>query len=234
VMLFDGLPAELASLVPEQRRKTADRPQFAGTSERLQQWRHDTLVAEQEAAREWPTAYDTSYSGSWWSTPAHANITTTSRRLDRLPAVQLELVEDSMGWERARVAPVVTLPDRRVLEIVAPSDWTGLVDAYPLHVDRSRRPDWWRATSGTGPWQIPDWAAVSRDYDAVHLTVIGYLSSAGRALPTEKGQTVLAGFDPDVAYWLTDSLSQAGPPSTWRRSQMGDLEHEWLYARPAP
>ena len=218
----------------ERRRKTADRPQLDGASARLQQWRRDTLAAEDQAARDWPAAYDARCSGSWWSTPVHADITTTSRRLDRLVSVQLELVEDGMGWGRARVAPVAALPDRRVFEIVAPSDWTDLVEAYPLDVDRSRRHDWWRATGGTGPWQIPDWAAVGRDYDAVHLTVLGYLANAGRALRTRRGQTLLAGFDPDLTYWLTDSLRQTSPPATWRRVELDDHRHEWVRERVEP
>lgn len=92
----------------------------------------------------------------------------------------------------------------------------------------ARRHHWWRATSGTGPWQIPDWSAVSGDYDAVHLGVAGYLSTAGRALPTRTGQSVLAGFDPDLTYWLTDSLSQPAPPTTWRRADRENDEYAWV------
>lgn len=211
-----------------QRRTRADRPQLTGTAERLEQLRSHTLTEEDVAARERPVAFDASYTGAWWSTPTHANITTTSRRLDPLPAVQLELVEDAMGWERARVAPVDVDQDRRVLEIRAPSDWTDLVDRFPLSVDRSRRHDWWRATGGTGPWQIPDWAAVGQHFDGVHLTVAGYLASAGCALATRAGQTVLAGFDPDLTYWLTDSLTQAAPTATWQRVEPDDAGHEWV------
>ena len=62
---------------------------------------------------------------------------------------------------------------------------------------------------------LPDWAAVSADYDAVHLTVLAYLSTAGRALACRGGATVLGGWEPDVTYWLTDQLSQAEPLTTW-------------------
>lgn len=211
----------------ERGRTRADRPQLTGVEVRLDRWRTATIEDEERAAAERPAAFDARWSGSWWATPVHDDVTTTSRRLGRLPAVQLELVEDSMGWERARLAPVEVHRDRRVFEIVAASDWTELVDAYPLDVDRSRRHDWWRATGGTGPWQIPDWPAVGRDHDAVHLTVVGYLGGAGRALTTRGGQTVLAGFDPDLTYWLTDSLTQVVAATTWRRLELDDDAHEW-------
>lgn len=212
----------------EPGRRRASRPQLTGTSARLLEWRSSTIAEEARAAREWPTAHDASYSGPWWSTPVHVNVTTTSRHLGRLPAVQLELVEDSLGWDAARVAAVEILLDCRVLELETPSDWVDLVERYPLDVDRSRRHDWWRATGGTGPWQIPDWPAVGQDYDAVHLTVMSYLAGAGRALPTRSGQTVLAGFDPDLTFWLNDSLTQAAPPSSWRRTDSDSYTYEWI------
>lgn len=218
----------------EQGRRRATRPHVTGTFESLERWRRDTVAAEARAAREWPTAHDANYSGSWWSTPVHVNVTTTSRRINRLPAVQLDLVEDSSGWDQARVAPVEIHPRRRVFEIAAPSDWIDLVERYPLDVDRSRRHDWWRATGGAGPWQIPAWPAVSQDYDAIHLAVIGYLSAAGRPLQTRSGQTVLAGFDPDVTYWLTDSITRTAPLSTWRRAELANYAYEWVPDTTAP
>ncbi|GAA3555734.1 hypothetical protein GCM10022197_08640 [Microlunatus spumicola] len=226
---WEPLAPEVQSIVRwcEPGRRRAEAPELTGTVERLRRWRHGTVAGEAEA-QGWPTSYETGVSGEWWSTPVAVNITTTSLRLGRLPAVQLELVEDAMGWERARVAPVAVLPDRSVYEIGGPSDWTDLVDRYPLEVDRSRRHDWWLATGGRGPWQIPDWYAVSQDHDAVHLTVAGYLAAAGRALPTRGGQTVLAGFDPGLAYWLTDSLGRAESATTWRRVALEDDEHRWV------
>ena len=44
---------------------------------------------------------------------------------------------------------------------------------------------------------IPDYLAVAEDFDAFHLSVAGYLSTAGRSLPVGDASTVLAGWDPD-------------------------------------
>ena len=214
----------------DEGRRRAHGPELAGTPERLRRWRADTL-AEERRAHGWSASFEARHTGAWWSTPALSNVTATSRGLGGLPAVQLELVEDSLGWDRARVAPVGIQAGCRVVEILEPRDWTDLVDAYPLDVDRSRRHDWWRATGARGPWQIPDWFAVSHDHDAVHLSVAGYLAGAGRALPTRDGGTILAGFDPDLTYWLADVVTQTAPPVTWRRGD-GPLDQPgWV---PAP
>ena len=65
--------------------------------------------------------------------------------------------------------------------------------------------------------------AVGREFDAVHLTVDGYLSTAGRALPVDVPgagrpvRTLLGGWDPDATWWLTDVLPALGAPTDWRR-----------------
>ena len=70
-------------------------------------------------------------------------------------------------------------------------------------------------TRWDGRWLIPDFAAVAEDYDAVHLSVTGYLATAGQALPVGDARTLLAGWDPDQTYWLNDVLALSGPATTW-------------------
>lgn len=63
---------------------------------------------------------------------------------------------------------------------------------------------------------IPDWARVGEDFDAVHLTVAGYLTTFGLAVPGEDNlMTVLAGWDPDQAFWLTDVTRDESAHQTW-------------------
>jgi hypothetical protein len=64
----------------------------------------------------------------------------------------------------------------------------------------------------------------------VHLSVAGYLATAGRRLPVGDAGTVLAGWDPDQTYWLTDILTLGGPASTWVRSDVEPLG--WHPGRP--
>ncbi len=96
--------------------------------------------------------------------------------------------------------------------------------ARELEAAISATHDWWRATGLASAWLIPDWVAVASDYDAVHLTVNGYLTTAGRALPVvDSCRTVLAGWDPDQTIWLTDILTGSGAPTEWDVDQAGHV-----------
>jgi hypothetical protein len=96
--------------------------------------------------------------------------------------VRLSLVEDSLGWTEALCWWLVPRPDARGYEIRGPEDWTSLVERYPFEVTNSRWHDWFKVTGRAGNWLIPDYSAVAADYDGIHLTVGGYLTTAGRAL----------------------------------------------------
>jgi hypothetical protein len=121
------------------------------------------------------------------------------------------------GRARLAVGPVVPENSASVYEICGPDQWADLVGRYPLDVTRSRRDDWRRATGWAGHWLIPDYAAVAADWDAVHVSVAGYLTTAGIAIPADDGAcTMLAGRDPDATWWLTDVLSSTSQPEDWR------------------
>jgi hypothetical protein len=127
----------------------------------------------------------------------------------------LHLVEDGFGWSSARCWGLELPPGGAIFEIGEADDWSALVRRYPLAVTKSRRHDWWRATGQDLEWAIPDFHAVAADYDAVHLSVAGYLSTAGRAIPAGDANTTLAGWDPDATWWLTDSPRRVDPPVLW-------------------
>jgi hypothetical protein len=168
-------------------------------------------------------------SGEWWSTPvlhtgSEASVRpSSSRRLASIGAVELAAEEDSYGPERAalrQLFPAATPP--RVYEVHRPRDWQHLVATYPFDVSRSRRGVWWQSTGIDGAWFIPDWQAVAGDYDAIHVSVHGYLTTAGEALPVPGGHTVLAGWNPDVTYWLSDVTS--GATEHWHRTSEDTME----------
>ena len=76
-------------------------------------------------------------------------------------------------------------------------------------------------TGGQGTWVIPDWVAVSQDWDGVHVSLGGYLEAAYRAANAGGGFTLLAGWNPDETLWLndvvssTDLLGDIGPGQHW-------------------
>ena len=197
-------------------------PALTATAAELATWRTATIEDEQ-SAHERPEDPSAPFSGHWWSAPVPSRIPSTTRSIPGLGAVGLVLVEDGFGQKNARCWPVTPRPGARIYEISSPEDWTELAGRYPIDVSKSRRHDWWRATGWAGRWLIPDFAAVAADYDAVHLSVAGYLTTAGRALSVDDARTVLAGWDPDQTFWLTEVVTSSGPASNWVDSDDGPL-----------
>jgi hypothetical protein len=196
-------------------------PRLSGAAGLLGTWRADT-VADERSAHDRPDDPSAPWSGHWWSSPALSGLPVTTRALPGLGAARLVLVEDSLGWRSARCWPLAPRAGVRVYEVGGPDAWAELAGRYPLDVSRSRRHDWWRVTGWAGRWVMPDYAAVAADYDAVHVSAAGYLAAAGRALPVGDARTMLAGWEPDATWWLTDVLSPAGPPDGWTESGDGD------------
>ena len=180
-------------------------PSFAGAAEALPAWRRETLEDEARARAERPVSLDASWSGRWWSTPSPSGLVATSRE-----ASGLALVEDGMGWSAADVQPVAVDPRARVFEVDGPEDWAHLVERFPLEVSASRRHDWWRAVGAREPLLVPDYVAVAQEWDAVHVSARGYLTTATLAVQTSRGTTVLAGWNPDHTWWLTDLVAPVG------------------------
>jgi hypothetical protein len=200
-------------------------PDLVGAAAGLDAWRETTLDDERESVSR-PSDPAANYSGNWWSTPNVTGIFSTTRSLTRRGPAGLRLVEDSMGWREAVCWPVEPSADVRVLEIRGPADWAALVARYPLDVTRSRWHDWFKVTGRTGTWLIPDYPKVASDYDAIHLSVGGYLTTAGRIVPVENDEacSVLAGWSPDETYWLADVLEVAGPAVHWRSPEGDPLD----------
>jgi hypothetical protein len=202
-------------------RSPSPEPLLTGAAELVRAWLADTSDDEQ-SAHDRPEDHAASYGGRWWSSPVHSRLPVTTRGLPSLGAVGLSLVEDGLGWQSARCWPVAPEDGARVYEICGPGQWAELVDRYPLDVSKSRRHDWWRTTGWAGRWLIPDYAAVSADWDAIHVSVAGYLTTVGIAIPAGDGaRTILAGWDPDTTWWLSDVLSFTSPPEDWREDGRG-------------
>ncbi|WP_312776566.1 hypothetical protein [Corynebacterium variabile] len=189
-------------------------PTDAPEPKSLTEWRAEELDTEEQAAHEYPVDPDqpVPFTGSWWSVPPdwfRGPKTTRTAPGATMPVGQL-LTEDSPDNAFA-VLPFTPPPDARVLEITGAKDWADLCREFPLEVTASRRHDWYRVTSRDGRWIIPDWAAVAGKWDAVHLTVAGYLNAATRSIPVpgngaatdgQDAASLIANWGPDVTYWL--------------------------------
>lgn len=186
-------------------------------SEALRLWQTGEREGEERAVRERPTDPKARWSGDWWSKPAWS-LTTSTRELPHLGPLGLSLVEDSFGWQDASVETLECAATTRIFEISSADAWADLCRSYPLEVSASRRHDWYWVTGRNGRWLIPDWSLVATDFDAVHLQIGTYLSCAGTAIPVDEGTcSVIAGWDPDETFWLTDVPVCPGSQSKWHR-----------------
>lgn len=159
---------------------------------------------------------------SWWSAPLGGTVFTTTGPIETLPAVELGCVEDSAGEEVREVWAVEIDPDARVREIGGPADWARLAAEFPRDVTASRQHDWDSWTGQESTWVLPDWPAVSREWDGVHVSVSGYLSASGFAIAAGNASTLLAGWEPDQALWLKDVFAKAEYVAPWRGSPGSD------------
>lgn len=155
--------------------------------------------------------------GAWWSVPkgSMSLITTLS---GGAPAVPAGLAFED--WSLATSWPVQVLERARIFEIKEPADWVYLVGRYPVDVSATtKRSDWWRATNRDGKWLMPDWERIALEWDAVHLTVLGYLTTASRVLYLDDDYaTILAGAQPGFAYWLSNVFHEFNIRQDWRRN----------------
>lgn len=174
----------------------------------LRRWREEQEFMERRAQRARDADPTASISGEWWSRPPDTLLRSVPRFSDHAP-MALYLVEDGFGWETAHTRRLWIPGSPRVFEVHTGEDWAQLCRDFPLEVTGEKRHDWYRTTGRAGRWVIPDWEAVAKDYDGVHLSVAGYLNAAGRAIDVEYdagAASVIAGWNPGEVWWL-----KAGP-----------------------
>ena len=163
------------------------------------------------------------YSGAWWSAPQFSTAVYTSPSgPGQFPCTQLATMEDPLGSETFEVWEIDMAPGTKVYEVSAPEDWARLVGMAPLDVTVTRDPDWSRWSGSHGPWFLPDWRVVREGFDAVHLSIGGYLSTRGTAIEAEPGYTLLAGWDAGTTLWLRDRFEDVRIVGSWTGSPGGN------------
>lgn len=188
----------------------------ADSGAELDAWRVSVLEDDARAAVERPSDPTARWTGWWWSIPPHGLVRTSRSLGDDGPA-GLWFVEDFLGGDEATAVPVDAYPGR-VIEIRTPEDWADLCRRHPLDVTASRRHDWYRVTGRDGRWVMPDWSAVAREADAVHLTVAGYLAVATRLIEIDDDRaSVVAGWNPDETFWFRGTSARPAEQREWRR-----------------
>jgi hypothetical protein len=97
-------------------------------------------------------------------------------------------------------------PAARVYEIGGPGDWHALARRYRGsdfpgdHVER---------TAGYRPGPTPAWSAVAEDWDGVHLTFFGFLTSLFVPVSDDVLTTTLWAWGAAQTLWLRDVVRTA-------------------------
>ena len=181
-------------------------------------WENETRYWEQRARSELHELPE-GHSNHWWSKPPWGLVRTTSE-IPRFGPAQLHLKEDSHGSEIAEVRAVRVADGARVFRIDRAEHWAELCRRYPVDVTLQKQWDWRETTGRRGAWVMPNWRAVATDWDAVHLSVAGYVRSAGTAIACdERTASVIAGWDPDTTYWLGSAAVPEIAAVEWRRCE---------------
>ena len=93
----------------------------------------------------------------------------------------------------------------RMLEIHSRDAWAALARFYP------RAEAGFTFTSAPRPQSAvrldPDWSALSRDWDGVHLSIGGWLTAEDVPYQSEGQTTELRGWDMESTVWLRWSFS---------------------------
>jgi hypothetical protein len=157
--------------------------------------------------------------GEWWSGPVGDSVWTSRGDIAGLAAVALACAEDPFGAEDFDIWALTVPAAARVYEVHGHADWARLAATYPRDATAARGDDVWDRWAGARPgrrWVLPDWPAVAGDWDGVHVSVAGYLSTAGSAISAgAAGDTLLAGWDADQTLWLRDVFTDVRPLTTW-------------------
>jgi hypothetical protein len=161
---------------------------------------------------------------AWWSIPLSRNVLVTSRAVQQVPLLLLA-GEDDLGRVDAVVHRMELPSAPRLYEVDSPDAWTTLVQLAPMDVTKSKGFTWGKSTTAAASWLLPNWSEIARNFDAVHLTVDGYLDTAGRPLPVDGGVTMLAGMSPDATVWLR------GPLQSLENQRVHRSEETWEMAR---
>jgi len=210
-------PAQPQQWVLDRKSDRIETDPVPAPAEVLATWR--SAVAEEEKAAVARLARGEVIGGPWWSMPP-GHLTRSTAAWPEFGPAGLYLEEDSFGPTAAEATPVGAPPEK-TYEIADAAAWAQLCAEYPLEVTASRGTAWNQSVGHSERWVVPDWHAMAADWDAVHLTIAGYLAAATALIPVgDDAASTIAGWGPDETVWLTSRPSGIGPVVAWRRYDM--------------
>lgn len=139
----------------------------------------------------------------------------TSTERDGLSSLIAALAWPMNDWEvklpaaRKRVGVQF---DARIVEIGSAHDWHELVRRYPADGAHATHPDFPYTSWGVSNGMVPDWSAIARDWDGVHISLWASVVAEQIRVESDIGWTELWGATGEHTLWLN-----------WAFSNMTDL-----------
>ena len=190
-------------------------------------WRTSVVASEHSSRGNLRADSPRACAGGVWASLPYPAAAVTTRRVRGVP-LGLDMEEDSMQPEAARVNRCAVHPGSRVLEIDSAETWAQLCQQYPLEVTAQMRGMWWDTTGRDGRWVIPDWSCVAEHYDAVHMQCRAYLAAAGTVIDVDgEAASVIAGWAPDSTVWFRRVGLTRGEERRWSLDEDEVWRPDW-------
>ena len=148
-----------------------------------------------------------------------ANGRTTSTLCGDVSSIDVAIersLDDWMGVDQRSHA--IVDQGASVFEITGPADWHALCAAAP-RVNKQRN-----SPAGKGTL-VPDWRRVAEEYDGVHLTFAGLLTTPFVRVTSTVGVTMLWSWDVEHTTWVTDVVRPGAPLPASDIGRSGRIEH---------
>lgn len=142
----------------------------------------------------------------WWVYPDNALVSSRGPVFGHPSVVSVATDDHWMQDKGHSLWAVEVTPGSRIFEVHSKRDWSRLVYTYPLSGEGFMTYNWGNRSRIGSRLLLPDWPAISKDWDGVHVSFVGYLSAAYEPIPLDEDRHVLlAGWHPDATTWLTAS-----------------------------
>ena len=144
---------------------------------------------------------------------------TTSTLYGDVTSIDVAIDRRLVDWERAdQRSRAIVDQGASVFEITGPADWHALCAAWP-RVNKKRN-----GPAGKGTL-VPDWRRVAEEYDGVHLTFAGLLTTPFVRETSAAGTTMLWSWDVEHTTWLRDVVRPGASLQPLDSERPGRIDH---------
>lgn len=167
-----------------------------------------------------PLPFDIDFSDGFTDGTTPREALWTSTQIGGLPGASLFFAWDGLVQPPVAVWSMPVHPDARVFEIRRADDWISLCRAYPRDTTRLHRGRW-RKDYGIEDTRVitPAWERVAEDWDGVHMSVAGLLSTTCRQLDLDGASTSVMRWHTECTAWFHPAFGTPLRTGIWS----GDL-----------